>query len=54
MSEVLEVRKLHARIAYWLILDCQHWFKWTSPKPPKKGSEFDCPSCKPLPKVVQP
>ena len=38
---------------YWLMLDCGHWFKWTSANPPDIGSDFDCPTCS-LPKVVVP
>jgi hypothetical protein len=50
MSEILAKLKRHGQPSYWLILSCGHWFKWSGPKPPA-GDEFDCPTCKALPKI---
>lgn len=44
MSEILSVVKVRGQRAWWLILDCGHWYKWTGDKPPKVGAEFRCPS----------
>lgn len=57
MSEILAVFKVRRSAvapprAYWLILDCGHWYKWDNPNPLKVGAEFDCPDCKPMPTVV--
>ena len=47
MSEILSVIKLRGRVAWWIILDCGHWYKWSGEhKPPRVGKELDCPSCK--------
>lgn len=52
MSEILAVLKVQKPgSGWWLILDCSHWYKWTGAKP--AFEELDCPSCKPLPRVVR-
>lgn len=43
MSEILVVFK--RRHAFWIILDCQHWVKWTGASPPKAGTAMPCPDC---------
>lgn len=54
MSEILDVKEIHQQ-AYWLILACGHWYKWTGGQaPPQPGErELNCPSCNP-PVVVIP
>lgn len=47
MSEILDV--LVGSQAYWLILDCGHWYKWTGDAPPPEtGADFRCPGCTPV------
>ena len=52
MSTILAVVKVRQATAWWLILDCGHWYKWTGEKPLKVNGEIRCPNCTPLPTVV--
>lgn len=52
LSDILDVVPFTGSYARWLILDCGHWYKWTGDNQPEADDEFDCPSCKPLPKVM--
>ena len=48
MSEILDVLKVLPGRGWWLILDCQHWYKWTQDNPPKPGEDFRCPNDSPI------
>jgi hypothetical protein len=51
MEEILDVCKFRPK-AFWLILECGHWYKWTGAyKPPKVGSEISCSNCAAIPIV---
>jgi hypothetical protein len=55
MSEILAAPKVRKPgSGWWLILDCEHWYKWTGAKAPRVGTELDCPSCKPPIVVTHP
>ena len=53
MSEILAVVESASTLgAYWIILDCGHWYKWSGDQmPPEPGTELSCPGCRSVKRV---
>ena len=47
VSAILAIIRIRRTPAWWLILDCGHWYKWTGQTGPKADRDFPCPTCQP-------